>query len=89
MDRVLYKDTKHGGYMKQFTVLVAMMDFSFKVPGAKGRAVNVREGDRFVVTSPKHSNITHALIAREKRAILNTGYKFALTTLKDLFAEVE
>lgn len=71
--------------MKQFSVLVAKSDFQFKAQGAKGRAVRVSTGDRFLITSPAHLNKETVLIAREKGARLNTGYCFAVDTLTDWF----
>lgn len=71
--------------MKQFSLLVAKSNFQFKAPGAKGRAVKVSTGDRFLVTSPLHSNNETVLIAREKGARLNDGYRFAVDTLANYF----
>lgn len=71
--------------MKQFSVLVAKSEFQFKAQGAKGRAVKVSPGDRFLVTSPAHLNNETVLIAREKGARLNDGYCFAVDTLGNWF----
>lgn len=71
--------------MKQFSLLVAKSDFQFKAPGAKGRAVKVATGDRFLVTSPAHSNNETVLIAREKGARLNDGYRFAVASIPEWF----
>lgn len=75
--------------MKQFSLLVAKSNFQFKAPGAKGRAVKVKTGDRFLVTSPAHSNKENVLIAREKSARLNDGYCFAVASLNDWFTAAQ
>ncbi len=76
--------------MKQFSLLLAKSNFQFKNPGAKGRAVKVAIGDRFLVTSPSHSNSESVLVAREKGARLNEGYRFAVASLSEWFTlEVE
>lgn len=74
--------------MNQFTTLTVKQAFSMKSEGAKGRAVQAKIGDRFVVTSPNYANKENAKIAREKGAILNVGYLFPISLISTYF-EVE
>jgi hypothetical protein len=65
--------------MKQFQLLIAREAFSF-IPAKplRQRRVNVRAGDRFLVTSPAYMNESRpfCLIAREKGAHINDGWPF-------------
>ena len=74
--------------MKQFTKLVAKSNFSFKALGAKGRAVCVKNGDHFLITSPQHTNKEVVMIDREKKAKINSGYCFSLEILEQYFIVV-
>jgi hypothetical protein len=74
--------------MNQFTTLTVKQAFSMKSEGSRGRAVQAKIGDRFVVTSPSYDNKETAKIAREKGSMLNVGYLFPVSLIETYF-EVE
>ena len=67
--------------------LVAKAAFTFKAPGARGRAVTVKPGARFWVTNtPQDQRARGAvLIEREGRGCISHGYAFAPETIGQLF----
>lgn len=70
--------------MKQFTELVAKLDFSMKIAG-RGRPCHVKSGDIFVVTNPEHMQDKGLKIARRKTAVLNQGYLLEPAQVMELF----
>jgi hypothetical protein len=71
--------------LKQCTTLKAKKDFSFKV-GGKGRNINVREGQRFWVSTTFAA--PQMLLAREKGGQAGTGYAFDEAQLAEFFEVV-
>lgn len=69
--------------------LVAIQAFTMKVPGAKGRAVSVKVGDKFWITTPAYSNEIVAKIDRKGKGIIGNGYQMDVETIKALFEVVE
>ena len=74
--------------MKQGQDLIAKQAFTMKTPGSRGRAVSVKVGDKFVVTSPTHSNKTRCMIDRTKKAKINSGYMLDFEDITLFFDEV-
>jgi hypothetical protein len=55
-------------------------------PGARGRAVQVKPGDRFIVTTSEVWNSTNPpKIMRERGAMLGCGYNMDIVTINQLF----
>lgn len=75
--------------MKQGLVLKAKQEFTMKKEGSRGRAMHVKIGDTFIVTSPTYNNKEASLIDRYKSANLNQGYKLANSDINKLFEAVE
>ena len=75
--------------MKQGTDLIAKQAFTMKNPASRGRAVSVKVGDKFTVTSPLHMNKNHAMIDRANKAKINSGYQLDLSDIEKLFEVVE
>lgn len=75
--------------MKHGQSLIAKQAFGFKVPGARGRGVTVKVGDKFWVTNcgtdQKRSGLI--LIDREGKGYISHGYAFAPETLATYFQE--
>lgn len=71
--------------MNQFTKLVAKQEFQMKLTGARGRAVQVKTGDIFVVTNPRHMQDKGIKVARAKLARINEGYMLSLEQVEQLF----
>lgn len=71
--------------MEQFSKLVAKVAFQMKFEGAKGRAVNVKIGDIFMVTNPRHMQDKGIKIDRKNKATLNSGYMLDLAQVEQLF----
>jgi hypothetical protein len=73
--------------IRQGTVLVAKSDFQFKAPGSRGRSVVARTGDRFWVTNSMTDQMSSgvALIQREGRGHISTGYAFDLRQIHSFF----
>jgi len=69
--------------MKQFTKLIAKVDFTFGYEGK--RKLNVKIGDIFLVTSPEYMNTNNAKVMRERVAKLNQGYNLQLEQISQLF----
>lgn len=69
--------------------LVAIQAFTMKVPGAKGRAVSVKVGDKFWITTPAYSNEIVAKIDRKGKGMIGNGYQMDVETIKALFEVVE
>jgi hypothetical protein len=69
----------------QTITLIALKNFSFKLDG-KGRAIVVKTGDRFWVTSSQsdQSRRGFVCIARQRQP-LHYNYCFSRAALKDLF----
>lgn len=65
--------------------LVAKQAFTMKVPGSRGRAVSVKVGDKFWITTPTYSNVTVAKIDRKGKGIIGNGYQMDIETIKALF----
>lgn len=57
--------------------------------GKRGRAVSVKVGDKFTVTSPLHMNKNHAMIDRANKAKINSGYQLDLSDIINLFEAVQ
>lgn len=75
--------------MKQATILIAKQSFSMREQGARGRAVQVKQGDRFIVTTSAVWNLTHCpKIMRERNAMMGCGYNMDIGTINQLFEEV-
>lgn len=74
--------------MKQGTDLVAKQAFTMKAPNSRGRAVSVKVGDKFTVTSPLHMNKEACMIDRANKAKINSGYLLGLSDLENLFEVV-
>lgn len=75
--------------MKQGTVLIAKQDFTMKNPSSRGRAVSVKVGDKFTVTSPLHVNKESCIIDRVSKAQINNGYKLEISEINNLFEVAE
>lgn len=75
--------------MKQGTDLIAKQAFTMKNPGSRGRAVSVKVGDKFTVTSPLHMNKESCMIDRANKAKINSGYKLEISDINNLFEVVE
>lgn len=71
--------------MKQGMVLKAKKEFTMKKDGSRGRAMHVKIGDFFIVTSPDYNNKEASLIDRYKSASLNQGYKLRNLDINNLF----
>jgi hypothetical protein len=72
--------------MKQSTILIAKQAFSLRAAGARGRAVQVKPGDRFIVTTSEVWSLSHCpKIMRERGAILGCGYNMDIDTINQLF----
>lgn len=71
--------------MDQFSKLVAKAAFQMKFEGAKGRAVNVKVGDIFLVTNPRHMQDNGIKIDRKNKATINSGYMLPLAQIEQLF----
>ena len=71
--------------MNQFSKLIAKVAFQMKFEGAKGRAVNVKIGDVFLVTNPRHMQENGIKIDRKNKACINSGYMLPLEQVKALF----
>lgn len=69
---------------KQFTNLVAKVDFQMKFEG-RGRACVVKAGDVFTVTNPMHMQDKGIKIMRKKLARLNEGYMLSVSDINNLF----
>lgn len=74
---------------KQGTILQAKQAFTMKAPGARGRAVNVKLGDKFWITSATYNNKDSAFIDRQGKGVISHGYKLDLSDLENLFNMVE
>lgn len=74
--------------MKQGTHLIAKQAFTMKNPGSRGRAVSVKIGDNFIVTSPLHMNEEFCIIDRASKAKINSGYKLKISDINNLFEVV-
>lgn len=71
--------------MKQGLVLKAKQEFTMKKEGSRGRAMHIKVGDVFVVTSPDYNNKEASLVDRYKSASLNQGYKLLNSDINNLF----
>ena len=71
--------------MKQGQELKALQSFTMRKHGARGRAVLVKVGDKFWVTSATYNNKEAAFIDREGRGVIGHGYKLDLTDIQALF----
>lgn len=71
--------------MKQGLVLKAKQEFTMKKEGARGRAMHIKAGDVFIVTSPEYNNKEASLVDRYKSASLNQGYKLLNSDIEALF----
>lgn len=69
--------------MKQGTILTALTNFSI-IPSS-GRKLQVKEGQRFVATSPEYKNKDGAMIDREKSAKIGTGHYFTTQQIQEVF----
>lgn len=75
--------------MKQGTTLKAKQAFSMRMPGSRGRAVQVSAGDMFVVTTTTTWNASNLpKIMRQKNAMIGCGYPMSIATINQLFEEV-
>lgn len=74
---------------RQGSTLAALRAFTFK-PGGKGRAVNVRAGDRFWVTNSLTDQAARkvVLIERNGRGHIGGGYAFTPALIVEHFSEV-
>lgn len=72
---------KHGA------PLIALSGFTFKVPGARGRAVSVKPGARFWVTNAMQDQAARGvvLIEREGRGCISHGYAFTPEAVAQFF----
>lgn len=72
--------------LKQFAELVCVKPFSFRVEGQRGPRINVKAGDIFWNTSPKHSiaRMSAASLARKGKN-LGHAYPFGLGTISEYF----
>lgn len=71
--------------MNQFSTLVAKVAFQMKLDGARGRSVNVKIGDVFMVTNPRHMQDNGIKIDRKNKASINSGYMLDLAQVEQLF----
>lgn len=72
--------------MKQSTILKAKQAFSMRAAGARGRAVQVKVGDRFIITTSSVWNLSNPpKIMREAGAMLGCGYNMDIETINQLF----
>lgn len=71
--------------MKQGIVLKAKQEFTMKKEGSRGRAMHIKIGDVFIITSPCYDNKEASLIDRYKSANLNQGYKLLNSDINNLF----
>lgn len=72
--------------MTQGQTLIAKSDFGFRA-SPKGRAVQVRKGQRFWVTSSQTyaARVGFLTIDREGKGSICNGYAFAPTQVAELF----
>ncbi len=75
--------------MKQFTMVIAKSGFQIKSLNGRGRPVNVKPGDLFLVTSPAHNNKDQVMVDRKARAMINSGYCLSRADLETFFGIVE
>lgn len=71
--------------MKQGLVLKAKQEFTMKKEGSRGRAMHIKVGDVFIITSPEYNNKEASLVDRYKSASLNQGYKLLNSDIEALF----
>jgi hypothetical protein len=73
--------------IKQGADLVAKSGFQFKAPGARGRAVTVKPGQRFWVTNSDldQKRSGQVMIDRAGRGCISHGYAFTPATLAQYF----
>ena len=71
--------------MEQGAYLIAKQAFTMKNPGSRGRAVSVKIGDKFIVTSPLHMNKEFCMIDRASKAKINSGYMLKISDINNLF----
>lgn len=71
--------------MKQFTRLTSKASFSMKLDGTRGCPVNVKIGDKFVITNPEYSQTMGIMVDRENRARPNSGYMLDIHQVQSLF----
>lgn len=74
---------RYGHSIKQGTRLTAKGNFQFKAPGAKGRPVVVKAGQRFWITNSMLDQVV--MIDREGRGHISNGYAFTPEMIDDLF----
>lgn len=74
---------------KQGDTLVAKKAFTMKVPGTRGRPVNVKVGDKFWITSTTYSNTSHCQIDRLNKGSICNGYYISNECIEELFEVVE
>lgn len=76
--------------MKHSSVLIAKQAFSMREQGARGRSVQVKPGDRFIVTTSEVWNLNHCpKIMRERGAMMGCGYSMDIETINSLFEVVQ
>ena len=75
--------------LRQCQTIKAKMTFTMKVPGTKGRPVNVNCGDLFWITSATYTNTTQVKIDRDGKGSIGNGYQMDNNTLLELFEVVE
>jgi hypothetical protein len=75
-----------GIKMDQWTRLKAKVDFKFK--GNSVRVINVKVGNYFLVTNPKHMQHNGIKIQRSNKAYLNCGDLFTVEQIEQLFEEI-
>jgi hypothetical protein len=74
--------------LEQCQNLVAKQAFAMKVPSQRGRAVSVKVGDKFWITTPTYSNVSTAKIDRRGKGTIGNGYQMDVETIKALFEVV-
>jgi len=75
--------------VKQGSILKVIKPFIMKTPGTRGKAVNAKLDEKFIVTSPMHMNIQTVKIDRLGKAHINIGYNFPMKNLPEYFSIVE
>jgi hypothetical protein len=70
--------------MEQFSRITAKANFTMKTEGK--RNINVKIGDVFLVTNPKHMQDVGIKIDRKNRAHINSGYLMLLNDIEQLFS---
>ncbi|GGG61026.1 hypothetical protein [Hymenobacter glacieicola] len=71
--------------MKQGTYLIAKTGIEFSTPGARGRKVKIKQGQRMVVTSPGYRNTESVMVDKAGKGHIGSGYLLDLSAINEFF----